>query len=350
MVAVKSAGADRYLASPPDGIRMFLLYGADAGAVTERAQAVERVALQRGGGDTLRFASDIISAEPGRIAEEASSASLFGGEPVVRLRVVDGRHNVMAALQPLLERPPEASWVIVEAGELPPASALRKAFEASAHAAAVPSYLVEGGELLSFIRNAAADAGVQVEPAAIELLGELLGGDRLAVRGEIEKLFLYVADSGLVRVEDVEAIVGETGAVRTDQVVDAAMLGNHESLEAGLGSLRSEGSSAAGLATQALRHLLLLSGLRDAVEEGSSVSAAIDRARPPVFARRRAAVEAALRLWPGEALSEARRRLAAAIALTRTLPALEEQAVSQALHEIALMARRLKRGPAAGGA
>ena len=84
MVALKSREADRFLASPPAGVRMFLIYGNDAGAVTERARLVERIALDRGGGDTVqRFGSEVISTEPGRIAEEAFSCSLFGGEPVI---------------------------------------------------------------------------------------------------------------------------------------------------------------------------------------------------------------------------------------------------------------------------
>jgi hypothetical protein len=39
--------AERYLASPPEGIRLFLIHGTDPGAITERARLVERVALQR---------------------------------------------------------------------------------------------------------------------------------------------------------------------------------------------------------------------------------------------------------------------------------------------------------------
>jgi DNA polymerase-3 subunit delta len=130
MTAVRDDAADRFVAAPPEGIRLFLVHGTDAGAVTERARALERMALGRGGGeDVLRFGSDTLSADPGRIADEAHSASLFGGEPVVALRVMDGRHNVLGALKPVLERPPEAAWVIVEAGELAASSPLRKAFE-----------------------------------------------------------------------------------------------------------------------------------------------------------------------------------------------------------------------------
>jgi DNA polymerase-3 subunit delta len=343
MVAVKAWEADRYLAAPPDGIRLFLLFGSDAGAVTERAQLVERVALQRGGGEATRFGSDIIVGDPGRISDEANAGSLFGGEPVIRLRVLDGRHAVVNAVQPLLDRPPTASWVIVEAGELPPASALRKAFEASPHAAAVPSYPPEGDGLAALIRSAASDAGILVEPAALDLLSAQLGGDRLAVRGELEKLFLYVGEAGLATIADVEAIVGDTTAARADLVIDSALLGDHEAVDAGLQALAAEGGSAQGLAAQALRHLIQLSTLRAAVDSGVTPVAAVERSRPPVFIKRRRSVEAALRAWPARELAVARRRVDAAIAASRIRPALEDAAISQALQVIAQAARRLRR-------
>ena len=96
-----------------------------------------------------------------------------------------------------------------------------------------------------------------IDPAgACTCLLESLGGDRLAGRGELEKLFLYVGDTKHVAIEDVEAIVGETTGARTDSVIDAALLGDNEALEAELGRLRAEGGSPAALGTLALRHLI----------------------------------------------------------------------------------------------
>src|SRR3954462_10768662 len=121
MVAVKAHEVERFLKKPAEGVRLFLLYGSDSGAITERARALEQFALRHGKGEAvLRVGSDELSAEPGRVADEANSASLFGGEAVISLRVLDGRHNVIGALQSLLDRPPETAWVIVEAAELSP--------------------------------------------------------------------------------------------------------------------------------------------------------------------------------------------------------------------------------------
>lgn len=344
MVSVKAHEADRFLAAPPDTLRLFLVYGSDQGAITERTRHLEQLALQRGGGETImRFGSDEISADPGRIADEVLSGSLFGGEPVVTLRVTDGRHNVIGALEPIIDRPPDAAWLIVEAGDLAASSPLRKAFERAERAVAAPAYPLEGRNLASFVRAAAEEAGVTIEPPALEVLLESLGGDRLAARGELEKLFLYAAGTTTIALEDVEAIVGDTTKSQTDQVIDAALLGDNESLEAELDRMRAEGGSAAALGTLALRHLILLQSLRATIEAGSSISDAVRSAKPPIFFRRKASVEAELSRWTSDALKDARHRVDRAIALTRLQPTLEDAAMSEALHTIALDARRLKR-------
>ncbi len=343
MVALKSDRADAFIAAPPDGMRLFLVYGSDQGATTGRARRLEQFALKRGGGDTvLRFGSDELSADPGRIADEARSASLFGGEPVIALRVLDGRHNVVGALQPLLERPPESAWVIVEASDLGKTSPLRKAFEESDRAAALPTYALEGANLASFIYATAAEAGIEIEPEALELLSEALSGDRLASQSELEKLFLYVHDSRKVRLEDALAIVGETTEAETDQVIDSALLGENELLEAGLNRLRAEGGSFAGLGALALRHLIQLQGLRATLDAGANAKRTLEYARPPIHFRRRSSVEAALIRWPVDAIMLARRQVDRAILMTRMQPALETAVISNVLHHLALRARRLK--------
>jgi DNA polymerase III subunit delta len=342
MVAIAPREAERFLAKPPEGVRLFLVYGSDPGAITERARRLESLALKRGGGEAaIRFGSDEVSDDPGRVADEAYAASLFGGEPVLSIRILDGRHNVIGALQPILDRPPEAAWIVVEAGDLSKTSPLRKAFEDSPDAAALPTYALEGGALTSFIHAAAAEAGVTIGGEALQALAEALAGDRLASRGELEKLFLYVG-KGEVTVADVEAIVGETTEARTDEIIDAALLGNHEALETGMNRLAAEGGSASGLATLTLRHLFTLQGLRAAVDAGTTVEGVLARARPPIHFRRKAQIEAELKRWSDEGLRMARRLIDQAIYLTRLQPGLDPIAISEALHQVALLARRLK--------
>lgn len=340
MVAVRPADAERILASPPAEYRVFLAFGSDSGAVTERARMVERVALKRGGGDrVLRLASDELSASPGIIADECFGGSLFGGEPVVSLRVLDGRHAVLPAIEPVLERVPDA-WLVIEAGELQATNALRKAVEKCPHGAAFPTYPLDERDLSSLIHHMAAEHGAVILPDALEALLALLGSDRLATRGELEKLFLY-AGGEAVGLEAVAAIVGETAEIRQDHIVDAALLGDAEEVEIGLRRIEADGSSPAQLAGQALRYMLQMGALRERIDRGETARSAIESARPPIFFKRRPFAEAALKRWSSEDIRRARRALAEAVAASRRMPGLEAALVSAALLGIASRARRL---------
>ena len=346
MVALKAHEVERFLAKPPEGIRLFLVYGSDSGAITERARRLEQLALQRGRGDAvLRIGSDELSGEPGRVADEANSASLFGGEQVISLRVLDGRHNVVGALQPLFERPPEAAWVIVEAGELTPSNALRKAFEASKRTAALPTFQAEGKDLDALIRTAAEEHGMTIEPAGAGASGRKPRWRPPRDPRRARKTLPLRAGPACGHPRR-----RRRGRRRHDRVriltvpIDAALLGDSEAVETELGRMRAEASSFASLGAAALRHLLSLQTLRAAIDDGQGPSEVINYARPPIFSRRRSTIEAELSRWPSADIAEARRRMDQAIYRGRLQPSLEDAAISEALHAVALTARRLKQG------
>lgn len=57
------------------------------------------------------------------------------------------------------------------------------------------------------VRQAVADAGQQIEPAAARLVAERAGADIATLRGDIERLLLYAAGKPKIDLKDVEAVV-----------------------------------------------------------------------------------------------------------------------------------------------
>ncbi len=343
MVAIKPRDADRFLAEPTGDIRMFLIHGADAGSVTERTRAIVKTAVSRGSGDgiVIRLGSEDLTHDPGRLADEALSVSMFGGDPVIIVRVNDGRHNLMPALQPLIDAPPDAAWIVIEAGELRTSSPLRKAFEGSDNTAAIICYELDNRDLGHMIRMVIADAGKAIDDDAALALTSVLGTDRLATRNELEKLILYAGDDPVITLDHVMTTAGETLALRSDRIIDAALLGYMADMDSDLVRLLNEGQSPSGLATQMLRHLLTMQSMRQRLDDGSVARQVVDSARPPIFFKRRSQVSEALRRWPARYLQRARMIVGDAVLMSRKTPQLEFDLVSDALHRIALMARRL---------
>lgn len=346
MVAIKAADVPKFVADPPKNMRLFLIFGPDSGAVTERARQLEAIARSRdaAGGSVVRIDSDEVAGNPGRLSDEINAASLFGGEPVITLRATDGRHNVMAGLAPLLDTPPKAGWLIIEAGDLAPSSAVRKAFAANAHTAALPCYESDARDLAAMAHAMFADAGCVIEPDAVELLVATIGNDRLISRSEIEKLILFIGEDGRAGIDDVLAIVGENLDVRGERITDHAFLGRSDALEADLIRLRAEGQSPVALASLALRQIITLQRMGVSVAAGKPAATVVKQARPPIFFKRQGAVKTVLARWSTARIARARQIMADAILATRRQPQLDDALVSEALQRIAAMGRRLAVG------
>ena len=346
MVAIKAAGVARFVADPPKNMRLFLVFGRDTGAVTERARQLEALARNRdpAGGSVVRYSSDEVAGNPGLLSDEINAASLFGGEPVITLRIADGRHNVMAGLAPLLGSPPKAGWLIVEAGDLPTSSAVRKAFQANAHAAALPCYESDARDLAAMAHDMFTDARCAIESDAMDLLIATIGNDRLISRSEIEKLILFVGEGGSAGIDDILAIVGENLDVRGDRIIDDAFLGRSDALEADLIRLRAEGLSPVALASQALRQIIALHRMSASVAAGKPANMVVKQARPPIFFNRQAAVKTVLARWRTAHIARARQIMADAILATRRQPQLDDALISDALQRIAARGRSLSAG------
>ena len=120
---------DRFLREPDPAITAVLVFGPDAGLVRERAEALCR-GVAGDVGDPFRIAELTPAAlreSPTRLSDEAAALSLGGGRRVVRLR--ESSDALAGRFEALLEEGPSAALVVVEAGDLPAKSALRRLFE-----------------------------------------------------------------------------------------------------------------------------------------------------------------------------------------------------------------------------
>src|SRR5689334_12712411 len=118
MTALKTSEIDKFLARPDPARPIVLVYGADAGLVRERAEALLRASVDDPNDpfSLARIESEQLSANPTRLAEEANTVPLFGGRRVVMVKV-NSRHNIAGAVETLLADPPKDCRVIIEAGE-----------------------------------------------------------------------------------------------------------------------------------------------------------------------------------------------------------------------------------------
>jgi len=284
----------------PGTARAVLLYGDDAGLITDRAmRLVRRIAGDRA--DPFRaveLTRDVITL----LSEEMTALSLTGGRRVIRVR--DASDGCTADVEKALAGPGDA-LLVLEAHGLPTRSRLRTALEKAAGGVAIGCYAMEGGGLGRELRDRLRERGVGLDPAAQAWLEMRLSGDLAAARGEIEKLALYIGPNGIADLEAARVCVGDLASVSIEDAVFAATAGDVTRTDRALALAMAEGAAPVAVLRVALGHIQRLHRARLVVDAGAGPSEAVRSVRPPLFFRREPDFVKALRLWPAPRLAAA---------------------------------------------
>jgi DNA polymerase-3 subunit delta len=343
-VKLPSRSVERFLHQPDPDITAVLLYGPDAGLVRERAERLTR-SVAGDPSDPFRVSELTAAAlrdEPSRLLDEANALSLAGGRRVVRLR--EAGDALGSRLAALLEAGATAALVVVEAGDLPAKSTLRKLFDAALHAASLGCYPDEGEALGHFIAAELKRQGLSASREALDYLAIHLGEDRALTRAELDKLALFAGQrSAPLELADAMACVGDGAGRAVDEVALAAADGDQGGLDRALAHEFAAGASPITLLRGAGRHLQRLHLAAGLLQDGASIDRALGALRPPPFGPFRERFARQATRWSAADLAVALDRvLAAEIACKRTgAPA--EAICWRTLVEIAARARGRER-------
>ena len=345
MVQVKPADADRYLSRPDPGVRVVLIYGADEGLVAERAERFATAAIGKDADafSRLRLDSSSIAEDPASLADEAHAVPLFGGARVISVRVA-GNRPIDKAVTAILSAPPSDSWIVLTAGELRKTAPLRKLCESHKGAWAVAAFADTDRDLDRVIDEETGSAGLSITTDARVALRGQLGSDRMVSRSEVRKLCLYAAGGDGITVDDVRAVIGDSGAFAVDETIDAMAAGDSAALDRGYRRLISSGTPGFVVAGAALRHFNFLEKARAAVGGGDSPEGVVRRAIPPIFFARQAAVTKQIDSWSPARIERALALLDQAMVDSRLHGALSDDVIGQAMQLVATLAASAKRG------
>ncbi|KPF67809.1 hypothetical protein IP69_12190 [Bosea sp. AAP35] len=342
MVAIKAHEADRALARLDPAYRLVLIYGPDAGLVSERATALARAHVDDPSDafQLVRMSGDDIASDPLKLVDEANTIGLFGGRRSIRVSATS--KPLLGAVEPLLATPSQDAIVIVEAGDLQRSNPLRTACERARTALAVPCYGDAARDLGGIIDEMVRAAGKSIDRTARDHLAGLLGGDRQTSRREIEKLLLYVGTETTVAVSDIEAVVGDTAQREQAMLIDAVFSGKLSALDLAYAKLNGEGLDAGVMLGAVLRHTMALLKARQGMDAGRSARDMVAAMRLPY--PRIATTEVALANWTTAKLIDAVALLGNATLAARRDGEIGKSGAARALWTLARLGRPSSRG------
>jgi DNA polymerase-3 subunit delta len=281
------AAASRYFARPEPDRAGLLIYGADAMRVALKRQEVIAALVGPQGESEMRLtripASDLRK-DPALVQDALKAHGFFPG---LRVAFVEDANDTLAAnlTEALTEWRAGDATLVVTAGNLTKASALKKLFEdhPNAYAAGIYDDPPTREEIEATLSKAdLRDIGSDAMTDLLALARELDPGD---FRQTIEKIALYkYGDPSPLSPEDVANCAPQTIEAEVDDVLHAVAEAQAARVGPLIRRLEGQGVNPVTLCIGALRHFR---ALHSAASDPGGPAAGIARMRPPVFGPRR---------------------------------------------------------------
>jgi DNA polymerase III subunit delta len=333
LAVVKSEQFEAFLAKRPPDVAMFLLHGPDSDLASERARRLVP-ALVSDIADpfqVVRLTADALAKDPGRLADEASAISMFGGRRVIWIEA--GGRDLSGLIGAVADALPPDTALVVEADAQRQGAPLRALFEARAHAVSIECYPAPPASLADMVEAEARRAGVSVARDVRDHLVDVLVADPGAARGEIAKLLMFASSAGRLEAADIDALASGGGAAAADALIDFALGGDLKALERAAGL--SDGAEAGLAASRLAARVALMLEIRQGGAEPERLQ------RLPFSVRRTALAQA--NAFAPEALARRLPALFNLLVSTRRSPALARSQALRALSAFALAAERGRR-------
>ncbi len=255
------------------GLRpIYLVTGDEPLLIQEACDRIRQAA--RADGYTER---EIYHTDPGfswgQLSASANSMSLFADRKLLEVRLhsgklVDAGGDVLKAF---CERPVEETLLLITAPKLDRGAAKSSWVQAIEQCGLVVTvWPVSEHHLANWLRQRLQRAGLEAEPAALEILKSRTQSNLLAAAQEIEKLRL-LDHQGIIDAQAMADAVADSARFDVFSLVDKALLGDARGVAAHLQGLKAEGSEVTVILWAMSRDIRALAALKHAQLRGLSL-------------------------------------------------------------------------------
>lgn len=296
-----AAQARAAVEKPSPNTRFYLFHGPDeAGA----ADLAERLGKSLGDHvERIDLDMKALKEHPGRLADEASSMSLFGEARFIRVHGIE--EGALEAVTLLLNAERTGNPVVAIGPNLKASGKLVKLAISLPEALAHACYIPEGIEASKLAVTIAREFGLRLAGDVAQHMARASGGDRAILTREIEKLALFL-DACPESPKDADSTAIEAiGADLEDSDLGAAISAILDGRVAAVGTELAALGDNMGipLMRQLARRLQALAEMRIDVDKGNSVDQVMEKHR--VFFREKESVGRALRRWNAPQIARA---------------------------------------------
>ncbi|MDA0781419.1 MAG: DNA polymerase III subunit delta [Rickettsiales bacterium] len=306
---IQPAKIQSFIKNPDKGIDYILVYGPDAGLVSEYTKTIAKTVLDDLN-DPFRVADlsfDRLKDEPSILADEISAISMIGGRRLVKVTTTST--SLPKEHADILQSVKSEALVIFSAGDLPVTSTLRKFFEKEQNAAAIACYKDDSRSIAAVINEKFAKYKIKCEPDVVPYLCGSFAGDRMIILSEVEKLITYMGEEQHIKLEDVQNSVKDSSEFSLDELCNAFASRNPRQTDLHMTKALSEDIAVIMIIRSLLRYFMRLQEARNKIDSGMNDQQAVSSLRPPVFFKQVPIFKQHLNSWRSNDISRVIKQL-----------------------------------------
>lgn len=312
---IPAARAEGFSKKPEATCLAVLVYGPDEGLIQERCQSLISTVVDnpRDPFRVVDMTGGQLAKDPARLMDEATALSMTGGRRAVRIR--SANDSLAEVFKGFFQSPGHEqteALIVVQAGDLPSRSRLRKIFESEAKkAAALPCYPDDRESLPGVINQVIQQEGFFLNQDALAYLVANLGADRQLTRQELVKLCLYKKSDTEknITLDDARAVIGDSSAVTVEALNCAVIHGNLQEVEINLQRVWDDGQMPITILRSLSRSFQRLHQVSILLASGQNLDLAIKSLRPPLFWKESNSFKRQVKVWSLRQLETALSRL-----------------------------------------
>jgi len=301
---IPAAKVQNFIKSPDKGINFILVYGPDSGMVSEHSKTICKTVLDDLS-DPFRVTEislDTIKNEPANFAAELNAISMMGGRRLIRVQA--NSTTLPKEITKIIDDSSSDTMVVISAGDLTPASTLRKYFEQSSKAAAVPCYKDDGASLQRIVSGKLSENGYNFNSDVVRYLSDSFSGDRMVVLSEVDKLMIYMNDNKQITLDDVQTCIFDSSEFSLDELCSAFASREPYATEKHLTRAFNESVMPIVIIRSILRYFMRLQTVKTELAKGANEQQAMASLRPPVFFKQVPVFKKHLAMWKDRDISK----------------------------------------------
>ncbi len=231
----------------PDNICTFLVYGKDVGMIGIRVKSIIDILKSFNDNTTVtKITLDEISQDPHLLLDSLYTIPMFGDKQIIHVRAYgsDIRKFNKTLKVWLAEGNSSIAHLVIEARDIAKTTELHKLITKDDQSMGFPCYADTVQSLGYFINDYLKSHNFNIQNEARIKILEFLGSDRQMTINELEKLITYMGEGrNTITLEDVLACVMPSSNMGQQDIINATLMGNYQTLEKALNKYYKENTS-----------------------------------------------------------------------------------------------------------